>query len=345
MRVPALAGVKVNPVLRRELVERMRGWRAGVILTVYLTLLAGILYIAYRSGQNTDDSPFDRSINQAAGVGRGIFEWLLFLMLMLVLFLVPALTSGAIAGERERQTLLPLQVTLLRPRSIVLGKIGAAMAFLALMIVAALPMLAVCYLIGGVSMGEVLGGVALVLVLALAMACLCTAVSSLVRRVQSATVLAYGLVLFLLVGTLLVRQAASGIDSSRGGDGTNLPSWLLLGNPLATVADVVDDGEDFGNAMETPFDGMEELLHRDEEGGSTAVAVGADAGFGVVQVGPGGQPIQIEVPVGPDGFGEVDRVDEKSPFWWQSLLLLSVVSALAVVVASWRLRTPTRNER
>lgn len=339
----ALSAARFNPVLRRELVERMRGWRAGAILTVYLALLAGSLYITYRAGQNRND-PFDATINQAAGVGRGIFEWLLFLMLMLVLFLVPAQTSGAIAGERERQTLLPLQVTLLRPRSIVLGKIGAAMAFLALMIVAALPLLAVCYLIGGVTVGEVLGGITMVLVIGLAVACMCTAVSSLVRRVQPATVLSYGLVLFLLVGTLIMRQAASGIDSSRGIDAANPPSWLLLANPIATVADVVDDGEDFSNATESPFDPMEETLREDESGGpesfdDVAGGFGGPGGDFCIEVGPDG----IERPCG--GFGAFGGSDEESPFWWQSLVLFGVVAVLAVVLASWRLRTPTRSER
>ena len=348
--VTAVRGrVAVNPVLRRELVERMRGWRACLLLTAYLALLAGSLYLAYRAGRNDATRPFDQSIDQVAGVGRGIFEWLLFLMFMLVLFLVPAQTAGLIAGERERQTLVPLQVTLLRPRSIVLGKIGAAMAFLVLLIVASMPLLAVCYLIGGMSVTEVLAGVSLVLVLGLVLACICTAISSFTRRVQAATVLSYGAVLLLLFGTLMVRQAANAYDSSRGTDPANAPSWLLLPNPLATVADVVDDGADFGNTLRSPFDLMEETLRHDEgdrqsgdmvavEGGQT-IAVAPDAG--VVRV----VPADID-PTLIDEFGDLDGGGgEESPFWWQSLLLLGLVAALAVTAGAWRLRTPSRSER
>ena len=55
----------------------------------------------------------------------------MLMMVVLVLFFVPGLAAGAIAGERERQTLATLQVTLLRPRSILVGKIAAALAYLA----------------------------------------------------------------------------------------------------------------------------------------------------------------------------------------------------------------------
>src|ERR687897_3498024 len=132
--------VTVNPVLRRELVERMRGRRTFIVLTIYLGVLAGILYLVYQTNRGTSASSFGAPVaTQIASVGRGIFEWLLFFMLLLVLFLVPGFTSGAIAGERERQTLVPLQVTLLRPWQIVVGKLTASFAFLALLVVAAAP--------------------------------------------------------------------------------------------------------------------------------------------------------------------------------------------------------------
>src|ERR671910_2823196 len=145
-----MVNVTVNPVLRRELVERMRGRRTFVVLTIYLGVLAGILYLVYQANRGTTGSSFGAPVaTQIASVGRGIFEWLLFFMLLLVLFLVPGQTSGAIAGERERQTLVPLQITLLRPVSLLLGKIGASLAFLLLLLVATVPLLSVSYLIGG----------------------------------------------------------------------------------------------------------------------------------------------------------------------------------------------------
>ena len=337
----AMPVITLNPVLRRELVERMRGWRACAILTAYLALLATALFISYQAGQNQTDSPFefaDSSVNQVASVGRGIFEWLLVLMFALVLFLVPGQTSGAIAGERERQTLVPLQVTLLRPRSIMLGKIGAALAFLALMIVATMPLLSLCFLIGGVSFVEVVGGVAMVLFLGVVVACISTAISALVRRVQLATVLSYGAVLFLTAGTFAIRWGVSALDESRGIDSANPPSWLMLPNPFMTLADVADDGEDNFNALRSPIDPFEKMLREDESGGFSQDTVDGNT---IVVAGRGGFPDATQF----DDFGNPIVGSEKSSFWWQSMLVLSLISIACVVVGSLRLRTPARSER
>lgn len=352
----------LNPVLRRELVERVRHRSTFVVLTLYLAVLSASLYLAYQSGRSQGRNSGDQARRawemgipdvpmptEVASVGRGIFEWLLFFMLLLVLFLVPGQTAGAIAGERERQTLVPLQMTLLRPRSIVLGKIGASLVLLTLLVVLAVPMLAVTYLIGGVSFGDVLRGALLVLAVGLVVGCLSAAISAFARRVQTATVLSYGLVLGLVVGTLAVQAAAGALDSSRGTDEANPPGWLLLANPVATLTGAVDDGERVrGEGMESPFDAMEDRLHAGDESRR-----GSDGDGCTVTVLPDGSEMMecsaedggfVEVQ-GPGGFGDLGKDDGKDGFWWQSTLLLTALAALAVFFAARRLRTPAETER
>jgi ABC-type transport system involved in multi-copper enzyme maturation permease subunit len=329
--------VPVNPVLRRELVERMRGGRTAVVLTVYLLLLSGILYLVYSVTRDTRTDPWESAASQVASAGRGIFEWLVFFMVLMVLFLVPGVTSGAIAGERERQTLVPLQVTLLRPTSILLGKIGASTAFLLLLLVATTPLLAVSYLIGGVSIGQVLSAVAMVAFIGLTLAAVSAGISACVRRVQAATVLAYGFTLLLVVGTLLVFAAASLVDTSRGTDDANAPSWILLPNPLAAVADVIEEDRAFESLKtSSPFDGLITLIDAEDTGGDFA---GEE-----VFIGPGGDAARMvfdengnPVPIEPDhdGIG----------FLWRSMGLLAALSGVGVVIGARRLRTPAAAER
>lgn len=326
--------LRINPVLRREMVERMRGGRTFLILTIYLALLSAVLFFSYQVGRENDDP------TQAALLGRGIFEYLLFFMLLLVLFIAPGTAASAIAGERERQTLVPLQVTLMSPQRIILGKIYAAVAFLLLLVVATLPLLSVSYLIGGVTMGEVVGGVLAVLFVGLAVGCLSAAISTFTRRVQGATVLSYAVVLVLLLGTLAVWGAAVMFDNSRGIDAANPPSWLLLPNPVATISGVVGDGVDDGS-MSSPFDWIEDQIIESRFGDETLV----DRGDAAVAIGPGGQFIDDGGGGFGGGLGDEDKAEIPGSFLWGSLGLLTALAALAVGLGARRLRTPAQTER
>jgi ABC-type transport system involved in multi-copper enzyme maturation permease subunit len=348
----------LNPVLARELRVRLRSGRAWLLLTVYLVLLGAICFLVYEAESGGGSSPFSDpfsppSPTQFAAVGRSIFEWLVFFMLLLVLFLVPGLTSGALAGERERQTLVPLQVTLLRPWQIVVGKLGASFAFLALLVLATAPLLSIAYLIGGVTAGTVVKGLGLVLFTGLTTTCLTLLVSGVFRRVQGATVAAYSLMLVLTLGSFLVWVGAGILDESRGNDPANPPSFLLATNPLFAAADVLgeDDVVDVGGGLSSPFQPLEEALLRSRYenfgggfgGGPFPIE---DVGFrGGVAVGFGSTEDGGRV-IGFDRFGRpIFDDDEGWPFWATSVITLYVLAVAGASVAVWRLRSPAKVER
>ena len=331
----------LNPVLARELKERMRGGRAVVMLTAYLVLLGAILYIVYLAkSQDTSTDPFGApAVFAAAGIGRSLFETLVFFVLLMVCFLVPGISSGAIAGERERQTLVPLQVTLLRPSSILFGKVASAMAFLVLLLVATAPLLVVGYLFGGVSISQLIGAVGIVAFTGLVLACITVACSTFLRRVQGATVAAYALTLGLVVGPFMLYGAIAILDRT-GNDGNNdPPTAVFLVNPLMTTADAVGGrSNDFGVDITSPLRPLKELISDREE-------------FGIVQEDfieevppfPGDDVVVIDgregVPVAfpPDGDG--------LPFWFNSVLTLTGIAMVAMALATRRLRTPAKEER
>jgi ABC-type transport system involved in multi-copper enzyme maturation permease subunit len=245
----------LNPVLARELKERMRRKRSGFVLTVYLILLSGALWLLYlgASAAGTDGP----SALRLASLGRAAFQTLLFVMLLLVCFIVPGLAAGGVAGERERQTLVPLQVTLLRPRSILFGKLAASLAFVVFLVFAALPLIGVSFLLGGVEPGEVVKGVAMVLAVATTVAAMALTCSTLMRRVQGATVMSYALVLFLLVGTFIVFGAQMLADQ-RGPRGRAQLALAL--NPLMATADVVGRTPENGTRVPSPFTPLQALI-------------------------------------------------------------------------------------
>ncbi len=325
----------VNPVLARELKERMRGPRAMIMLSIYLAVLGAIVLVAYKAQVSGSDNGFGSSpVTQLSGVGQGLFEFTLLFVMLLVLFLVPGFTAGSVSGERERQTLLPMQVTLLRPIDIVLGKIGASVMFTLLLVVATLPLLTVSYLVGGIQVGEVFEGLAMVLFTALVVAALAVACSTFMKRVQTSTVLAYALVLFLIGGTVIAYVVAYQIDESRGVDRADPPAYIMAANPVVALADLTGDDpyerrldNDFFGSGGNSFSPLSEINN----------GLTPDADFdGDVQFDQFGNPILDGVDL-PSGSGV--------PLWVLYVIVSTILTLLAVAASVGRLRAPAETER
>lgn len=270
----------VNPVLARELRQRVRSPRASVVLTAFLSLLVasvGLLVWGFERS-NTSGS------TATQGIGRTLFGSLLFAILGLVCFIVPGVAAGSVAGERERLTLTPLQVTLLTPGQILRGKLLASLAFTTLLLVAALPVLAVPYVLGGVTVEQIAGGLLLVLASAAFLGVVSIWASTVLRRVQRATVVAYGLVGLLVVGTTVAYGLQILATTRPDGDGPT-SRWeslvVLAANPFLVTADALGHGS-VNDGGASPFTPSQEALRRRDErrrGG---------AGAGGIQVAPSG---------------------------------------------------------
>ena len=301
----------LNPVIARELRQRARSRGTPFVITLYLSILTLVLYGLYRAVAESGQGNVDAA--EIASAGRTMFQTLLFFILVMVWFVVPGTTASAISGERERQTLVPLQVTLLGPWSLLLGKLASSMMFLALLVVASLPLVGVTFILGGVSVWEVVRGFAMVLVSGVAMASLALACSAIVRRVQGSTVLAYFFSLTLLIGVFVMFALQGAL--TRTWDG---PQGLLYPNPFMATADVVIGDGPLMDDVASPFTPFKALIRVGEEDDIN------DAGAAIF--------------AGRDGDGPL------IPFWLKSVLTYVVMSGLALLVAAQRIRTPAPSE-
>ena len=187
-----------NPIVAKELRSRMRGWHAAAMLTAYLSVIGGIGYLVYAS-----DVGNTSTVLQSAAVGSGVFAALAGSVIGTVVLVVPGLVGPAISGERERQTLDLLLVTPLRPGRIVVGKLLAALVFVAFLVVACLPLFSVSFLLGGVALASVLEAVAFTLVVALSLGSVSILASAVLRRPTTSSVVSYLLMLALVAGPLV----------------------------------------------------------------------------------------------------------------------------------------------
>ena len=129
----------------------MRGARAFVVLTVYLTLMSGFTALLYMISSSTKDI---YGFTSGGTIGRYLFFGIVGIELFLVTFIAPAFTAGAISGERERQTYDLLKTTLLPARALIVGKMTSALSYVFLLLLAAIPLQSIAFLFGGVTEAE-----------------------------------------------------------------------------------------------------------------------------------------------------------------------------------------------
>lgn len=189
----------------KELRGRMRGRRAFVVLSLYLLLLGGFTWMVEVIMERTYSTGFGGSSAFAtAAIGQGIFASLLMLETLLVVFLAPMSTVGAISLEREKQTLEMLSATPISSAAIVVGKLVSALVYVWLLIAASIPFTAVVFVFGGVAPVDLLRGYLVLVVTALGFGAFGLFCSSIVKRTQAATAITIFGVLALSIGTLFV---------------------------------------------------------------------------------------------------------------------------------------------
>lgn len=183
---------RINPVMLKELRGRMRGVRAFAVMTVYLGLMSGfttLLYLVYSSFSRTSGSA-------AAGeIGRVLFLGVVGIELLLIVFIAPAFTAGAITGERERQTYDLLQTTLLATPSFVIGKLESALGYILLLLLSGIPLQSIAFLFGGVSEQELALSFIILMVTAIALGTVGIYFSAAMPRTLVASVRSYSVIL------------------------------------------------------------------------------------------------------------------------------------------------------
>ena len=343
-------GLRTVAVL--ELRQRVRSTRWKTALIVWflmvglITLLTtGAFSILAGNAYGADES-----------YGGTVYSIVVGFVLFLGLLVAPTLSSGAINGDRNAGTLATLQVTLLSPAEIVLGKLAAAWIAALAFLVASIPFLVWALVGGGVSWLALL---TTVLMLALVLGVVCAiglGFSAVVGKTSGSAVLTYltvgGItaVLPILFGLLVPATTTTenvrvwAVEAGYTWEETTAPEcewqtqetqvwhsertwWLLAPNPFVVVADAqpLGDPETLGED-----ENMLAVLQYGVRYARTGDTGPQDWCTGVYM----GEGRQAESPVEP-----VEVTDQLVWPWGLGFDLL--LGAAGVVVAVNRLRVPT----
>jgi ABC-2 type transport system permease protein len=228
--------MQANPVIVKELRGRMRGWRSVAILVIYLLILSLVTWLTFLAvGSYSSNNYYG---GQSAQIGKTIFGVLVGFQTVMVALLTPAFTAGSITSEREQKTYDLLMTTLLPARSVIFGKLGAALAWVALLILAVAPLQSLAFMFGGVSPEEVILSQVVLLMAAVLFASIGIFWSTVVKSSVASNVLTYGTILLqLLVMPFLYYLFVTIFNGGYSASGTSIQDhagfWYISGVVLS----------------------------------------------------------------------------------------------------------------
>ena len=189
-----LAGV--TAIWIRELRGRMRGKRAFIFITVYLTILVGLFWAALQAGGQF----WTMGALESVGFGRGVFGAVMFIEALVIVALAPAYTAGLISSEHEKQTFDLLSATPISSLAIVLGKLLSGLSYLALIVGASIPLASIAFLFGGVDVIDLVRGYFVLVVTGIGVGSIGVWCSAAMKKTQPATVAAFVITALLVLG-------------------------------------------------------------------------------------------------------------------------------------------------
>ena len=323
-----------NPIVAKEYRSRMRTWRSPVAMMIYILLIAGLGFAIFSSTASSLNQ-----FGQTANYGQILFEWLVVFQMILLTFITPALTAGAISSERERQTIDLLFVTRIPPFSIIWGKLLASMSFVVLLLLLSVPVFSLVFLFGGIELDQVLYAFLITVIAALTLGVIGIAFSTWLRRSLAATVAAYVGAFVLLFGTLgygLIFPTALDAKATKA----PAPPAITFLSPMLPLLYVANNGQ-----LPFPY-GVRDNGFQIQNGGGTTVC-GISPGGGKFCSTTGNGPIAIST----GGFSslQTDSGGTAIPSglfegWqpWQATIAMQLGICLVALLASAFLLPPMR---
>ncbi|MGL4773406.1 MAG: ABC transporter permease [Clostridium sp.] len=191
--------MRINSVLRNESKLTVRTWKFPLMVLVYSLIVSGVgVFMYYASTRNAifEGLSLNTPIN--------IYLTISLAQTVLLLFMVPSMTSTAISSEREKQTLDVLLSTKLSSFSIIIGKLFSSVSKVLILLFLTLPVYALTFLIGGVSLKNIVELMIFLIITTFFVGAIGIFFSTFLKTSKGATAATYGVVLFIFIGIFVL---------------------------------------------------------------------------------------------------------------------------------------------
>jgi len=213
----------MNPMIRKELRQRMRERRAWLLPSIYLLVLGAVVTFVYFTATVNQN----RVAIQGSTVGVILFLTLAYTQLALLLLLAPIFSAGSITLEKEQRTLPALLGSLLTAWQIWWGKFASSLLFVLLLLVTSLPVLSLAFAFGGIGPWEIFSATLTTVIILASVSAIGLYFSSAFQRSIHSTAVSYATVIAISVVTAIlffVRMAMV----ERTGASSGAQSWYTI---------------------------------------------------------------------------------------------------------------------
>ena len=272
-----------NAVIFKEVTLTMKHNKTILVITIFnaLLALAGLVVVG----------AFALSAAAVSAISYTAILWIYIGFVaaecLIIAFVVPALTAGTISGERERQTLEVLLTTKMSTWQIIWGKYISAILSVVLVIISAIPFMALVFIYGGIALWQMLAIAGIIILAAMYMAAFGIWFSTLTKKTLTATVLSYLWMVILLslsIGLPIAMCSSLSATNYLIYYNSNYvttpdmlpvapPLMLMYVNPLVTIFDAI--GHIIGYTIDgETFKGMYQIVSALDIPGYKVLAVG-----------------------------------------------------------------------
>ncbi len=193
-KIKHIRKMNMNPILKKELRLGSRSIRIPLAVMFYDIVLAAIavinIAVVSMGNRMAEDINFSGYLS--------VFQVIGWTQLGITMLIVPILTAGSIAGEREKQTLEIMLTTPKKPITIICGKLLASLSNYLIFVISSIPIMAIAFVLGGMNWFALLGYIVMVIVLAVYLGSIGVFCSSVFKKTIISIVMS-----FLLEGLIL----------------------------------------------------------------------------------------------------------------------------------------------
>lgn len=187
----------LNPIVKKDVKVQARSMKICWGVFAYELILALVFFLAMSIIQG--ESRYSSGNIYSAMVW--LYPVLAVTQLIILGLVVPVRTASAISGEKERQTFDIMMTTCMSPFSIIMGKVMTAIVQGMFFVVASMPVMALPFIIGGMSWAYLFWFLGIALLVSLFSASIGILCSSLCKKSIGAVIMSYVFYLIFFLGT------------------------------------------------------------------------------------------------------------------------------------------------